>query len=272
MNRKRRAGPRKGRARESWRILGRITGVVLLAVLVAGIVWWVHQPLLQLSHLPMSNIQVRGNHHVTKEDIFSQAGVQAPVNAFQLDLEEMAGRIMAHPWIRSVSIERRLPSGLIITVEERQPIGLLTSGKTYLLSTDGLILAEIKKSPTRVLPRFRPAWRAKYRVGEQLDDPHLLGGLELLGALRDTPVLRQAELEEITVEADGYYVLHLAEGRPILRLGPIEPLRQLTRLEIALRHRGQKLENFAYVDLRFPGRVILKPWRKEDEGWDGRTT
>ena len=263
---------RKRRKQDWWTRLRRITGVVLLAVLVAGIVWWVHRPLVELSHLHIRNIQVRGNHHVTKEDIRSQAGIHTPVNAFQLDLEEMAGRIMAHPWIRSVSIERRLPSGLIITVEERQAIGLLTSGKTYLLSTDGLILEEMKKSSTRVLPRFRPAWRVRYRVGEHLDDPHLLEGLELLGALPDVPVLRQAELEEITVEADGYYVLHLAQGRPVLRLGPIEPLRQLTRLEIALRHRGLKLENFAYVDLRFPGRVILKPWRKEAEQWDGRTT
>jgi hypothetical protein len=26
------------------------------------------------------------------------------------------------------------------------------------------------------------------------------------------------------------------------------------------------------VDLRFPGWVILKPWRKEGERWDGKTT
>ena len=263
---------RKRRRQDLWIRLGRITRIVLLTVLVAGTVWWVHRPLVEFSSLQVSTIQVRGNHHVTKEDIRSHAGIQTPVNTFHLDLEEMAGRIMAHPWIRSVSIERRLPSGLIITVEEREPIGLLTSGKTYLLSTDGLVLEEMKKSSTRVLPRFRPAWRVRCRVGEHLDDPHLLGGLELLGALPDMPVLRQAELEEITVEPDGYYVLHLAQGRPVLRLGPREPLKQLTRLEIALQHRGLTLENFAYVDLRFPGRVILKPWRKEGGEWDGRTT
>jgi len=99
-----------------------------------------------------------------------------------------------------------------------------------------------------------------------------LGGLELLGALREAPVLRQLQVEQVAVEANGNYTLRLAKARPILRFGPADPLRQLTRLDIALRHRGQKLESFAYVDLRFPGWVILKPWRKEGERWDGRTT
>jgi hypothetical protein len=37
----------------------------------------------------------------------------------------------------------------------------------------------VKGRPTRVLPRIRPVARVKCRVGQHLDDPHLLGGLEL---------------------------------------------------------------------------------------------
>lgn len=272
MSRTKRRGTRPGRTKDRWRMLGRITRSVLLTALVAGGVWWVHHPLLELSHLQVSDIQVRGNNHVTTEEILSQGGFQAPVNGFQLDLAELAGRIMTHPWIRSASIQRRLASGLIITVEERRPVGLLLTGKPYLVSADGLVLEEMEGSPTVALPRFRPAWRVKCRVGQYLADSHLLGGLELLQVLLESPVLRQAKVEQVAVEADGSYTLRLAQGRPILRFGPAEPLRQLTRLDIALRHRGQELKRFAYVDLRFPGRVILKPRRKEGERWGGRTT
>ena len=272
MNRKKQCGTRQKRRRNPWSILRRIAGVLVLGTLVVGGVWWVHPPLLELSHFQVNDIQVLGNSHVTPEEVRSQLRLQAPVNVFQVDLEELAGRIMAHPWIRNASIQRRLPLGLIVTVEERQPVGFLLTGKTCLLSADGLILEEVKGRPPRVLPRIRPVARVKCRVGQHLDDPHLLGGLELLGALREAPVLRQHQVEQVAVEANGNYTLRLAKAQPILRFGQADPLRQLTRLDIALRHRGQKLESFAYVDLRFPGWVILKPWRKEGERWDGRTT
>ena len=269
---KKKNGRRQKQKRVWWGMLRRIAVVLVLGMLAAGGVWWVHQPLLELSRLQISDIQVRGNHHVAREEILSLGGLQAPVNGFQLDLEDLADRIAPHPWIRSASIRRHLPMGLIITIEERRPVGVLLSGKPYLVSADGVILAEVKESPTVALPRVRPARRVKCLVGKPLDDPHLLGGLDLLQVVRESPVLRELQVEQVTVEVDGHYTLQLAEAHPILRFGPADPLRQLTRLDIVLRHRGQALESFAYVDLRFPGRVILKPWRKEGEQWDGRTT
>jgi cell division septal protein FtsQ len=161
---------------------------------------------------------------------------------------------------------------LIVTVEEREPVALLLARKTCLLSADGLILEEVKKLSDAVLPRIRPTRTIECRVGQPLDDPHLLRGVAMLWAIQEAPVLRQLQLAQVAVETDGSYTLHVAHGRPILRMSPAEPLRQLTRLETALRHRGQELESFAYVDLRFPGRVILTPSRKEGERWGGRPT
>ena len=263
---------RKRRKHDLWIWLGRIAGPVALAAAVAAGVWWIHQPLRELSSLEASDIQVVGNARVTREEILSQAGLQGPTNGFQVDLEALAGRIIVHPWVRRASILRRLPTGLTITIEEREPVGLLLSGKPYLVTADGLILEELKKSPALALPQVRPAWRVRVRVGHPLDDRHLLGGIALLQAVRESPVLRQVQVEQVAVEADGYYTLHLAQARPTLRFGSSDPLRQLTRLDIALRHQGQELGHYAYVDLRFPGRVILKPWGKGGEKWGGRTT
>lgn len=272
MKHKKKGTMRQKRKHDLWTRLGRVAGILVLGTLVAGGVWWVHQPLLELSSLGVSDIQVVGNHRVTTEEILSQVGLRTPANGFRLDLEALAGRIIAHPWVRRVSIQRQPPVGLIINIEERQAAGLLYSGKPYLVSADGLVLEELEGSPNIALPRVRPAWRVKVRVGKPLDNPHLLRGIELLQAVRESPVMRQLQVEQVTVEMDGYYTVHLAQSRPILRFGSADPLRQLTRLDIALRHRGQALKHFAYVDLRFPGRVILKPWRKGEEKWGGRTT
>jgi cell division protein FtsQ len=249
----------KGNGARPWLMVGMVVG----AALVAGGVWWAaQQPLPEFSYFQVNEIQIRGNDHVATEEVLSRLGLQEPVNILQLDMEELAGRIMAHPWIRSASIQRHPPLRLIVTVEERQPVALLSAGKTYLLSADAVILEEVEGPPAQDLPTLRTQWRAKYRAGEHLDEPRILRGLELLEVLRKAPPLQQAQVKEVTAEADGNYIVHLAGEGAILRLSVAAALPQLHRLDVALGRRGQRLENFAYVDLRFPERVILNPSEK----------
>ncbi len=238
-----------------------VAGIALAVVLVIGGVWWAHGSLRRLSVLEVREIRVRGNVHVGTAEILSRLRLRPPVNILQLDLEELAGRITTHPWVLSASIQRQPPVSLIITVEERRPVALLSLGKTFLLSADAVILEEKRARPGQALPLLRAAWKTEARAGEHLDDRRLLGGLELLELLREAPLLRQTPVEEVTAEADGNYVLRLAGGRAILRIGP-DPLAQLHRLSLALGHREERLQGFAYADLRFPGRVILKPLEK----------
>jgi hypothetical protein len=205
-------------------------------------------------------IRVRGNVHLPRAEILSRLRLRPPVNILQLNLEEVAGRITTHPWVLSASIQRQPPS-LIVTVEERRPVALLSVGKTYLLSADAVILEEVRTRPEQALPHLRAGWKAEVRAGEHIDDRRLLGGLELFELLEEAPLLKQTPVEEVTAEADGNYILRLAGSKTILRIGP-EPLAQLNRLRLALGHREARLESFAYADVRFPGRVILKPPEK----------
>jgi len=238
-----------------------IVPAITAVALIIGGVWWAHGFLRQLSYLEVREIRVRGNVHLETTEILSRLRLRPPVNILQLNLEEVAGRITTHPWVLSASIQRQPPLSLIITVEERRPVALLSVGKTYLLSADAVILEEVRTRLGQALPLLRAAWRAEARAGEHLDDRRLLGGLELLELLQEAPLLKQTPVEEVTAEADGNYILRLAGNRTILRIGP-EPLAQLHRLSLALGHREARLQSFVYADLRFPGRVILKPPEK----------
>jgi cell division septal protein FtsQ len=151
---------------------------------------------------------------------------------------------------------------LIVTVEEREAVAVLSAGKTYLLSADAVILEAVQKPPAQALPTIRVQWRAKYRVGDHLSEPRIVRGLALLEALRKAPLLQETQVEEMTAETDGNYILHFAGGGAIVRVDATESLPQLNRLDVALRRHGGGPENFAYIDLRFPGRVILNPSEK----------
>jgi cell division protein FtsQ len=239
--------------------LGVFGGALLL--LGAG-VWWGHRELRELPSFEVSEILVQGNHHLSTQEILDRLPLPVPVNILQLNLERLARRIATHPWIRSASIRWRLPLSIIVTIEERQPAALLVAAKTYLVSTDAVILEEVQGTPLPDLSKFRTPWRAEYSPGEAITDPRLLKGFHLLRELERAEPLRQERVEEITVEADGNYILQLERGRTLLRIGSVEPLVQMRRLDSTLRHRGQGLNSFAYVDLRFPGSVILKPLEK----------
>lgn len=251
------------RRRRDERTLGKGRGIslgVFGALLLLGVgVWWGQQELWGLSSFPVSEIVVRGNLRLSTQEILDRLPLQAPVSILQLNLEELATRIAAHPWIRSAAIRWRLPLSIIVTVEERQPAALLVAAKTYLVSTDAVILEEVQGTPLPPLPKFRTLWRVEYSPGEAITDPRLLKGFHLLGELEKTAPLRQERVEEVKIETDGNYILQLEQGKTLLRIGSVEPLSQMRRLESALRHRGQGLNSFAYVDLRFPGSVILKP-------------
>ncbi len=263
MNREERGGVRRRRKQNDprWRRWIIAVPATTAVALIIGGVWWAHGSLHQISYLEVREIRVRGNVHLKTTEILSRLRLRPPVNILQLNLEEVAGRITTHPWVLSASIQRQPPLSLIITVEERRPVALLSVGKTYLLSADAVILEEVRTRPGQALPLLRAAWRAEARAGEHLDDRRLLGGLEVLELLQEAPLLKQTPVEEVTAEADGNYILRLAGNRTILRIGP-EPLAQLHRLSLALAHREARLESFAYADLRFPGRVILKPPEK----------
>lgn len=254
-----RQGVKKPRGTRVWWIAGMAGSVAL----VAGGIWWAaQQPLPEISSLQVNEVEIRGNEQVSTEEILSRLGIRGSVNILQLNMQELAGRVAAHPWIRSTSIQRHPPLRVIVTVEERRPAAFLVAGKTYLLSADAVVLDEVRKASAKGLPLFRAQWRTEYRAGEHLTDPRIVRGLELLNEFPKTPLLHELQVKEVTAEADGNYILHLAGEGGILRLSVAESLPQLTRLDVALRRHGQGLDSFAYVDLRFPGRVILHPSQK----------
>jgi len=64
---------------------------------------------------------------------------------------------------------------------------------------------------------------------------------------------------EITMAGDGSYLVNLGERMPSIRLRAQDMEGQLRRLGAALAARGQGLERFGEVDLRFRDRVVFAP-------------
>lgn len=89
----------------------------------------------------IKTIQVEGNELITQNEIISLSKIQTGENTFKLNKSKIKNQIKENAYIDEVIIKRKLPSNIIITVEERKPAYLLEYAGAYIyLDKQGYML------------------------------------------------------------------------------------------------------------------------------------
>jgi cell division protein FtsQ len=99
----------------------------------------------------IKNIAVEGTWHLNAEYLTELAQVPSGSTLLRIDTEQIAERVSHDPWVASVKLTRDFPSGLVITIVERQPVAMvllegadLNSGRgMWLLASDSVWLGEV---------------------------------------------------------------------------------------------------------------------------------
>ncbi len=131
--RRRGVDPRKASYYRRKRIL--ILAIVSLMVALIVYVVVVFSPLFEIKSIVASPTA-----HVNGETISTLAAVPGGSTLFNMDEKGIEERLVANPWIESVSLSRRLPDQLVINVTERTAVAvvMLSNGtEAWLLATDG---------------------------------------------------------------------------------------------------------------------------------------
>lgn len=98
--------------------LGLLFKLLCLAALAAAIVFGA------TVFFQVETIAVSGNNRYTQEEIITASGVQIGDNLFRMNKGEIAQRIRESlPYVGAATVQRRLPSTLIIQVEEWDAVG-----------------------------------------------------------------------------------------------------------------------------------------------------
>ena len=96
--------------------------------------------------LRIRNVQVPGLIHYTVEQIAAQAGITARSTYFNLDESRIAANIEKDRYLRVDGMEKIWPNTVILHIYERQQtFNLLNMGVQYILSADGMVLANSNK-------------------------------------------------------------------------------------------------------------------------------
>lgn len=90
----------------------------------------------------INSVTVQGNSRYTAEEVVEASGVKTGDNLMALSKSQIASAIRLRlPYVESVSMRRRLPDGLEITVRERVAAASVESGSgPWLISSQGKVL------------------------------------------------------------------------------------------------------------------------------------
>jgi cell division protein FtsQ len=120
-------------------------GVPLLLVLIVGGAWFVWSgPVLVLR-----SVTVRGVAAADVADVRQAAALPMGRPMARLDLESARQRVRALRTVRSVTVSRAWPTGVVVSVTLRTPVAVVkdASGQLHLADSTGTTYAEVPTAP-----------------------------------------------------------------------------------------------------------------------------
>jgi len=119
-------------------------GLLLILILLLALTGMV---LIGTEIFQIKEITVLGNAKISYNDIVNRSGIIYGDNIFKLDVDLVEKRIETDPYLDVISIVRKYPDQVVITVREREAAAIIPYLNSYfIIDKEGYIL-EIKSEP-----------------------------------------------------------------------------------------------------------------------------
>lgn len=98
-----------------------------------------------------ADVTIVDNHYVSRDEVLAALGVQAGAsgkgsNIFSSSLDQREKQVEAIPWVRSATVVRSYPHGLVVYVAERVPVAFVDVGsRVKMVDRQGVLLDSPEK-------------------------------------------------------------------------------------------------------------------------------
>lgn len=194
--------------------------------------------------LDLKEVNIKGRKETSVKQLTSIVNAKLNTPILQYDLDHVRSALLAHPWIKKVSVHRRLPNVLHINIQERVPIALWQDKKKhYLVDTDGVVMNTPIPNHYKTLPIVAG-------TGAPIYTPKMLMLIEKFPniAARTSGLIRIRE-RRWNITLDGSIIVKLPEDG-------IEVA--LARLAFLLDKNPLSKEHIVAVDLRNAEQIYIK--------------
>lgn len=210
---------RDARQRRQQKIAVRRGGLIAAIITLAVLLIWGVIALYNAPILPVRQVEVEGNRHLTADQVKALAKIPKDSTLVRLPRGAIESRIARDPWVASVEVERDFPSTVRIVIGERTPGAIIDAGgaKLWVVSSDGVWLSERSAEETglvvvRDIDSVVPAAGKSAQRAEIGNALRIISGLsdELRGQLRvisapsveQTALITESDVEIFFGEAD----------------------------------------------------------------------
>ena len=108
----------------------RIALAAIVVVFVISLPWSGPALLRNLVFFRVRKVEIRGAVYLTPSEVLAKLRVDSTANVWD-DPSPLVARLMTHPQIRSVTVTRKLPSTLVVRVDENLPVALVPNAKGF---------------------------------------------------------------------------------------------------------------------------------------------
>jgi cell division protein FtsQ len=161
--------------------------------------------ILNSQYFAVSNVEIKGNSSVSSEDIILNAGLNSYRNIFQINSNQIKTAILQDSRIVSVKIGRQLPGKLIIHIQERLPVCLLSYlNNLLIIGGDGVVMGVQEEAEAVELPIVIGAKLKDVKYGEKIIAPDFQKALEVLRYSDDylRQVICEIDLNNLKLQLD----------------------------------------------------------------------
>ena len=229
--------PPRGRGR---RLLRRLAQALAL-VAVLSVPWWGRAGLRRLDFFHVRAVQVDGARYLEASEVVRRLGVDT-LRSIWDELAPLERRVAAHPQVREVWIERRLPGTLLVHVEEHLPVA-------FVPAPTGL---RVMDAAGRALPIDPSRMRVDLPIVPDADSALL----RLLGELRDAEPAFYGRVSEVRRVDRDELVFRLFTTA--VRVRPTVTAARLAEIRFVEADLARRRVRAAELDLRFRDQVIAR--------------
>lgn len=255
-----RAGPRAagGRLVAALRAVG---GAVLVLGLSSAVAWAARRHVLTSARFAVDDVVVVGAHVRSADALMAEAGIAKGMNIFALDLDRARAKLLADPWIESVTVGRHLPGKVLAHVTERELGAVVALPEPFLAARDGRIFKPLALGDPTDLPVITGLTSDAIAQDREGTQRIIARALDLAGEYEHGPVAPHAALQEIHVSNGGELTLVVGKEGVSVALG-LPPFRhkldEATRIFGELERRGVHPTVVMLDDEARPDRVVVR--------------
>jgi cell division protein FtsQ len=242
-------------------ILRNVAGFALVAAISLTVAFGARRYLMTSPRFALQQFIVDGQKTRSKDALMARAGVSIGQNVFSIDLDRARAKILGDPYVASATLARRLPDTILLQIEERTPVAVVSLGDAFLVTRDGEVFKRLEVGDPSDLPIITGLSPEQAETDREGFSAQVRSALDVAADYQQSSLGGKMALQEIHLEPGVGLSLVVGQSATSIVLGgpPFRrKLEEASRVVAELERRGQKPDAVLLGNDARPERVVAR--------------